>query len=224
LNSKDIKEAVASLQATLAAMHSAVATTLTARLSTQVKSSLNQHNVRLHRANELGIRVSDLTDADCIPNFMTGDFVLVARARLNNLSKLTAVWCGPYRVLRAISTHVYEVEHLVTGVVTTTHVTRLRFYADSSLDVPVELLDELMSETSLNYEYNIETILDHAYDTDDNCYKFRIHWSGFSELEHTWEPLDTLFEDQPKRVTQYIQALPDDDVHKSAMLAYVTHL
>ena len=128
---------------------------------------------------------------------------------------------GPYRVLRATNSHVYEVEHLTTGEISICHVSRMRFYADSSLDLPIALLDELTSEQSLNYEYNIETILDHAFDGDDNEYKLRIQWSGFSELEHTWESLDTLFEDQPKRIMQYLQALPDSDNYKAAMLASI---
>jgi transposase InsO family protein len=217
LNSAEIKDHVQQLQKTLEAMHKAVDIAKDKRRITQAKSRLTSRSVRQARALELGIRVQDLTDHDCIPHFSPGDYVLVARARMNNVNKLTAIWRGPYRVLRAFNNYVYEVEHLVTDEVFDVHVSRLRFYADSYLDLPVALMDELQAETSLNYEYTISQVLEHEYDQYDEEYKLKIQWDGFSELETTWEPLVQLFADQPKLIQQYIDTLPSSDIHKSAL-------
>ena len=218
LDHNEIKESVLKLQHSLERIHKPIVKKREDRRHTQEHSRLHQRNLRQFRAQELGIRVTDLKDSDCLPKFCPGDFVLVAQARLNGLSKLTALWRGPYRVTRALSDYVYEVEHLVTLEVSEVHITRLRFYADSSMDVPVPLLDEVMHENTLTFEYHIEDILSHTFDTADDAYKLQIKWSGFSDLEVTWEALSSLYEDQPTRVTQYISSLPDTDRYKQDML------
>ena len=211
LEQSEIKEAVSRLQHSLEMLHQPIRKRRDDRRHTQQHAKLRNRTLRQFRAHELGINLSDLTDDDC-------DFVLVAQARLNTLSKLTALWRGPYRIVRAISAYVYEVEHLVTHEFRTVHITRLRFYADSSLDIPIPLLDELLTEDTLTFEYHIESILAHTYDFDSGEYRLRIKWTGFSDLETTWEPLNLMYEDQPKRICQYLMSLPDSDTFKADML------
>ena len=223
LNNEEITRQVTRLLETLEAMHKPIANARAARQATQRRASLAR-NVKQARAAELGLRTDEITEAHCVPNFNIGDYVLVARPRLSNLSKLTAVWRGPYRILRETHQFVYEVEHLVTHEVSECHVTRLRFYSDSSLDIPVKLLDELSLEDNVTFEYHIEAILDFKYDADEEDYFLQIQWSGFSDLEITYEPLRQIYADQPKRVTQYVNLLPDTNMHKGVLLNLLAQL
>ncbi|CAN0274200.1 unnamed protein product, partial [Scytosiphon promiscuus] len=71
-----------------------------------------------------------------LPNFAVGDYVLMARVRSpGKNSKMMSTWTGPWRVTNAPSPHVYQVQDIVSGKVTTAHVARLKFYKDSSLGI-----------------------------------------------------------------------------------------
>ena len=50
-----------------------------------------------------------------LPNFKIGDFVLFAAHEMKFPPKLRAKWTGPYRVVKTISNHVHQIEHLVHG-------------------------------------------------------------------------------------------------------------
>ena len=52
-----------------------------------------------------------------------------------------ATWTGPWRVFGAHHKHVFEIQNIVTGRVQTAHVARLRFYADSQLNVAADVKD-----------------------------------------------------------------------------------
>jgi hypothetical protein len=219
LDHAHIQKHVKDLQASLEALHKTVTTAKAKRRAANRRQVLNSYSVKLQRAHELGVRVADLTVNDCIPKFMVGDFVLVAQPKKTTQPKLTATWRGPYRILRAVSTYVYEVEHLVSGATTQCHVSRMKFYADSSLDVPIPLLDELTHEESIFHEYNVERFLDHRYNSDLDSYELLVKWSGFTDYENTWESMTVLYEDIPKVLMHYVSTLPPNDPHKASMLA-----
>jgi hypothetical protein len=101
------------------------------------------------------------------------------------------------------------------------HVTRLKFFSNKDLDIPVSLLDEVSSEMSPQFEYVVSKICDHGYSTDDDCYKLLIQWEGFSSLENTWESIDVLLEDIPQKVREYVHSLPASDIHKPLLLELV---
>ncbi|CAM9424246.1 unnamed protein product, partial [Sphacelaria rigidula] len=67
-------------------------------------------------------------------------YVLYARVRHRGaMPKLRATWTGPWRVMGAHHPHVFEISNIVSGRVQTTHVARLRFYADSPLNVTADV-------------------------------------------------------------------------------------
>jgi hypothetical protein len=66
--------------------------------------------------------------------------VLVARHEQHAGAKLTLRRRGPQPVVSALSDHVYEVQDLLNGRISTIHATRLRFFHDPSLDVNADLL------------------------------------------------------------------------------------
>ncbi|KAG4049791.1 hypothetical protein JG687_00015944 [Phytophthora cactorum] len=71
---------------------------------------------------------------DNLINFHVGDYVLRSRVDEKHGNKLQVTWVGPYRVVRA-DTHSFRVQHLVTGDEVDVHESRLKMYADSSLNV-----------------------------------------------------------------------------------------
>ncbi|GMF39813.1 unnamed protein product [Phytophthora fragariaefolia] len=72
--------------------------------------------------------------------FAVGDYVLRSRVDEKHGNKLQVTWVGPYRVVRA-DAHSFRVQHLVTGDELDVHASRLKMYADSSLDVTDERLE-----------------------------------------------------------------------------------
>ncbi|KAE8982236.1 hypothetical protein PR001_g23792 [Phytophthora rubi] len=74
------------------------------------------------------------------PNFSVGDFVLAASV-ISMPNKLAIKWQGPKRVVQALTDWVFEVEDLnAPHTKTKHHVSRLRFYAESSREVTEDLL------------------------------------------------------------------------------------
>jgi hypothetical protein len=67
--------------------------------------------------------------------FDKGDYVLVAVAEPQNLSKLQPRWNGPYQITDVVSDWVWVVKHLVSKVEKTVHAFRLQFYSDKDFNV-----------------------------------------------------------------------------------------
>ncbi|KAE8995579.1 hypothetical protein PR001_g20089 [Phytophthora rubi] len=60
-------------------------------------------------------------------------------------NKLLVTWVGPYRVLRA-DAHSILIQYIITGAELDVHASRLKFYADASLNVTEELLEHISSQ------------------------------------------------------------------------------
>ncbi|GMF58461.1 unnamed protein product [Phytophthora fragariaefolia] len=119
-------------------------------------------------------------------NFAVGDYVLRSRVDEKHGNKLQVTWVGPYRVVRA-DAHSFRVQHLVTGDELDVHASRLKMYADSSLDVTDELLDHESSQGIIlaiedSYEpvkslaKEIRVLVDN-YATHANGPKFKEYWN-----------------------------------------------
>jgi hypothetical protein len=140
-------------------------------------------------------------------NFSVGDFVLVAIVSKRQ-RKLHAKWRGPYRVVRCISSHIYECEDLVLNIRIQVHVRRIKFFASSDMDVSIPLLDIISSQDNWATDFYPETILDFMVDSGQKLY-LRIKWLGFSELESTWEPVEIFYVDAPEMVHAFLDANPN---------------
>jgi hypothetical protein len=142
----------------------------------------------------------------CKPvDFGVGDFVLVAIANKNMLRKLQAFWRGPYRVVSCNSSHVYTCEDLTLNITLDVHVTRMKFFATSDMDVTIPLRNVIKAQDSWNFRYIPEVILDTRVDLNKDLY-LQIKWNGFSELETTWELAKTFFHDCPHLVHEFLLA------------------
>ena len=97
----------------------------------QVQERVAAELERRHKESSAGLE---------LPNFEAGDYVLYARVcRPSVTPKLVATWTGPWRVVGAQHPHLFEIQNVVSGRVHTAHVARLRFYADSQLNVTADV-------------------------------------------------------------------------------------
>jgi hypothetical protein len=225
LNNEDIQAQFTTFVKSLEQLHVRIEkdVLVAAKKRSQQNATYTSENlaVKQRRAKELGKRITDLKPVDLVPNFVIGDYVLVAIPEAKHPHKLQAMWRGPYQITDVHHNFLYEVTHLTSDEVSIQHVTRLKFFSNKDLDIPVSLLDEVSSEMSPQFEYVVSKICDHGYSTDDDCYKLLIQWEGFSSLENTWESIDVLLEDIPQKVREYVHSLPASDIHKPLLLELV---
>jgi hypothetical protein len=146
-------------------------------------------------------------------NFAVGDYVLVAKREFQVGEKLSLRWRGPRRVVNTLSDHVFEIEDLHTGVVTPEHASRLRFYADSALDVNAELLTHIAHN---NMGYDVRALCGLRFDRDSKSYQALVSRLGFDEEDDTWEPLPSLKEDVPSLVAHFLAHHDDSAVASRA--------
>ena len=138
-------------------------------------------------------------------NFERGDFVLVAQASRSREHKLRANWKGPFRVTRAVSDHVYEVEHLISRKLSLVHSRRLKFYCDNELDSSIPL--ELVVQREEACESAVESILECKYVRATHDYAFKVKWVGFEEVEASWEDPVHIYAMEPVMVEEFVQRL-----------------
>jgi glycosyltransferase A (GT-A) superfamily protein (DUF2064 family) len=82
---------------------------------------------------------------------------------------------------------------------------RLKFFADSDMDVTVPLQDRITQQDNKGDEFIPEQILEYEFDKQDKEHYFKIQWTGFSELENTWEPVSVIYEDCPDLVESFLE-------------------
>ena len=130
-------------------------------------------------------------------NFTEGDFVLLSSPLARR--KLQAKWRGPYRVTKLISEQIALVEHIITGELQEAHTSRLKLYADSSLELTADLLQHAETTT---YRFEVEQLK--RLRQGENGQEILVSWRGFPESMDTWEPLDNIREDVPALVEQFM--------------------
>lgn len=212
LDTDEIKMAFEDLMEDLNVMHAEV---------TMAKAAAREKSHRAWR-RRLGLPEEDDEEINIVPDidFTIGDYVLVAVPNKRRMTKLDAVWRGPYRVTRLMPTgptelgytdydnRIYEVEHLLTGTRLQSHAIRMKFYCDGDLDQNVDLDSLKRHIASQEIEkYELESILKHKFDNDLLAMVVECKWQGFSDLENTWEPINVIYEDAPQVVKAYLNSL-----------------
>ncbi|KAE9276605.1 hypothetical protein PR003_g29016 [Phytophthora rubi] len=134
-------------------------------------------------------------------NFAVGDYVLRSRIDEKKGSKLLVTWVGPYRVVRA-DPYSFCIQHLVTGAEMDVHASRLKFYADDSLEVNEELLEHISAQGII---LAVEKLKAHRWNPDIDDYEILVQWKGLEEIEDSYEPLTSLAKDVSALVTAYIE-------------------
>jgi hypothetical protein len=141
-----------------------------------------------------------------IVNFVVGDFVLVAKPQ-PTVSKLEAVWRGPYTVVEAISEHLYRVKSLDGLQTFVSHTSRVKYFADSDMDVTAKLIDTVNSQDKWISTYVPAEVLDSQLDVHGDMYVL-VRWEGFTTVEATWEPLEQFWEDAPNLLDEFLSKYP----------------
>ena len=141
-----------------------------------------------------------------LPNFEVGDYVLYARVRRPGVTpKLMATWTGPWRVVGAHHPHVFEIQNIVTGRVQTAHVARLRFYADSQLNVTADVKNVFQHAYNQG-QFQMAGVVRVA-EAEDRSLIVLVDWVGFEVEERTWEPLKDIFEAAPEFLAKELRKL-----------------
>uniref|UniRef100_H3H597 Integrase catalytic domain-containing protein n=1 Tax=Phytophthora ramorum TaxID=164328 RepID=H3H597_PHYRM len=141
-------------------------------------------------------------------NFAVGDFVLRSRVDEKNGNKLQVTWIGPYRVIRADS-HSFRVQHLVTEDELDVHASRLKFYADSSLNVTDELLEHVASQGII---LAVNELKEHRWNPDISDYEILVEWKGLQSIEDSYEPLQALAKEIRVLVNNYVELADDQQL------------
>jgi len=141
-----------------------------------------------------------------LPNFEVGDYVLYARVRRPGVTpKLMATWTGPWRVVGAHHPHLFEIQNIVSGRVHTAHVARLRFYADSQLNVTADVKNVFQHAFNQG-QFQMAGVVRVA-EADDRSLIVLVDWVGFEVDERTWEPFKEIFEAAPEFLAKELRKL-----------------
>lgn len=136
------------------------------------------------------------------PNFSPGDYVLV-RVANNSGHKLSFKWRGPRKVLAAVNPLVFLVESLGSGKKEKIHCARMRKYSGllDGQEVPENVLD-LANRCDSKYEV-LEAILD--IKEHEGGIWLQLQWEGLpDDRDYTWSPLDTIHEDVPDMLREFL--------------------
>ena len=170
-----------------------------------LRAAVDAIHQEVKNAREIQDKKNRKQSRGCLPNFIPGDFVLVARPIRKAGDKLRARWTGPHKIVRSISTHVFEVEKLATHERMEVHINRLRYYADSSLHVTEEIIDHAAANDE-DLRLEVEKLIDAR--EHHGQIQLLVSWKGFEDVEMSWEPIKTLLEDIPTLVKAYIRHIP----------------
>ncbi|CAN0180941.1 unnamed protein product [Scytosiphon promiscuus] len=92
--------------------------------------------------------------------------------------------------------HAFRIQNVVSGRVHTAHVARLRFHADSQLNVIADVKD-VFQHAFHQRQFQMAAVVRVA-EADDRLLIVLVDWVGFEIDERTWEPLEEIFEAAPK--------------------------
>lgn len=147
---------------------------------------------------------------DNLVNFHVGDYVLRSRVDEKHGNKLQVVWIGPYRVVRA-DTHSFRVQHLVTGDEVDVHASRLKMYADSSLNVTDELLEHVAAQGII---LAVDSLKDHRWNSATNAFDLLVSWKGLQSIEDSYEPMTDLAKEIRILVERYVDQAAEEQLTK----------
>ena len=190
------REYIEKLQAALDGIHKQITTLSTKKR----KASIDSHN---KKTNVLPV------------NFTEGDFVLQGLVLGKAKRKPSIKWQGPYRVVECRSNYIFVIEDLLTGERKEVHGRRLRFFRNSSFRVTEELRDHIAFQK--NELFIVEEFT--GIRKKGTEFELQVKWRGFPKSESDWTSLNTLKEDVPQMVRDYIDELLHSGTARERKLA-----
>ncbi|POM66201.1 Hypothetical protein PHPALM_17975 [Phytophthora palmivora] len=143
-------------------------------------------------------------------NFAEDDFVLRSRVDEKHKNKLQVIWIGPYQVVRA-DAHSFRVQHLITREEPDVHASRLKFYADSSLNITEELLGHVAAQGIL---LAVDKLKAHRWNAEIGDFEVLVAWKGFEKIEDSYEPMEGLAVDIRLLLDNYVTQAEDPQLTK----------
>lgn len=141
-------------------------------------------------------------------NVREGDFVLVAQV-FSRINKLAIQWKGPKRVVKVLSDHIFEVQHLTPPYkINTHHASRLRFYADANRDLTEGLIAQALHAEGGHF---VSRFVKCHTGPEFHVWEVVVEWIGLDPLKASWEPATFILEDVPDLLKAFAQQYPDDD-------------
>ncbi|KAF4147751.1 Chromo (CHRromatin Organization MOdifier) domain [Phytophthora infestans] len=168
---------------------------------TRLQGALENMHKRITEVNATlrasGRRTHDKKKGAVMTQFDIDDFVLYADVWQHTRSKLRDKWCGPAQVVATVSNWVFEIQNLITGQRKEAHASRLKFYADRSLNKTEELLLHIAHNSE---GHVVDSLLEARYNRQEKRHQIKVRWQGFDSAEDSWEPATNLFQDVPAAV------------------------
>ncbi|GMF49576.1 unnamed protein product [Phytophthora fragariaefolia] len=145
---------------------------------------------------------------ESLVNFTVGDYVLRSRVDEKHGNKLQVTRIGPHRVVRA-DTHSFRVQHLITGHELDVRDSRLKMYADNSLEVTDVLLEHVASQGIV---LAVNEFKNHRWNADTDDFELLVGWKGSQSIEDSYEPMQSLARDIPVLIRNYVTATDDQQL------------
>ena len=147
-------------------------------------------------------------------DFKIGDYVLCRVPADVRRNKLRVKWLGPYKVVDTINERVFVIQDICTQRRSSVHGQRLRYYADSAL----QLTEDLRMQAAYDDQHWVSDFIDWRISDEDEL-ELRIRWQGFEANEDTWEDPVRLHDDVPAMLLTYLRTIrPECPAHVTPLL------
>ncbi|OWZ09554.1 hypothetical protein PHMEG_00017726 [Phytophthora megakarya] len=113
------------------------------------------------------------------------------RKRLSDMQRKAG--SGLFRIIETLP-HTFNIQHLVTNKMYEVHGTRLKYYADTDLNMYVEMRELV---TSQGIVLDVAAIVDHRYNQDPHRWGLRVQWVGLQPIEDSWDGITMMRKDVP---------------------------
>ena len=144
-----------------------------------------------------------------LPRFKIGDFVCIARHEKHLPHKVCLHWNGPFEVTGYKSEFVILARLLgSTSQSRPYHISRVKPFAAAAMGQPVGLQECAQNDYK---QFEVDDFI--AWRLDDHgVIELRVQWQGFPDDEDcSWEPIDSLLQDVPVKVQQFLQKHQRED-------------
>ncbi|KAF4027450.1 hypothetical protein GN244_ATG20938 [Phytophthora infestans] len=115
-----------------------------------------------------------------VAQFDTGDYVLYADVWQHTRSQLRVNWCRPAQVTGTVSNWIFVIENLITGQGREAHASRLKVYADSSLNVSDDVLKHAAHSSQ---GHVVDKVLNARYNSEAKRHGIDVRRRGLSNKE-----------------------------------------
>jgi len=148
-------------------------------------------------------------------NFDVGDYVLWGVLQRGIQRKLSLRWRGPRRVVRVLSDYLFETEDLRTHKKVVVHGSRLKFFRNCDYEVTEECYNQLA------YQEGELCVVDKIMDIrlHEGVLQLLVKWKGFDDEDPGWESFETMKDDVPALVSDFLSDIIISGVPRQRKLA-----